>query len=465
LRVAAALTLILSTLAGSSSAASATHITTVRPITFPVAGESSYSADFLAPRSGGRQHKGTDIFGDKLQQVVAANDGTVVRISGGNSGLSGNWLVVRDAEGWEYSYFHLNNDSPDTDDGANPPEWIFAPGIVLNAQVTAGQALGYIGDSGNAENTPPHVHFGIKRPDRTSISPWPSLRAAQGLARGDRCTWSRNPARSPDPLSGSGQWATTATGVVTTHGNAPNLGDLSGIALNDPIVGMTTTRSGEGFWLVAADGGVFAFGDAEFYGSTGAIQLNKPIVGMAATATGLGYWLVASDGGIFAYGDAEFYGSTGDIVLNAPVAGMATTADGRGYWLVASDGGVFSFGDADFVGSLPGANVEAQIIGVAAPSGKSGYWLLNAEGGVYAFGDVMWHGSVQSAGFCDARTGSSIVATRTGAGYWIQSNDGRIWPFGDATTIDDAAPAGVLALTPSGGPPELESEPNPDAKS
>jgi len=51
--------------------------------------------------------------------------------------------------------------------------------------------------------------------------------------------------------------------------------------LNQPVVGMASTRTGNGYWLVAADGGIFSFGDANFYGSTGNIHLNKPIVGMS----------------------------------------------------------------------------------------------------------------------------------------------------------------------------------------
>lgn len=446
--------LALSSLAISGiSPASASHLTTIREITFPVAGEASYNIDYLAPRSGGaRQHKGTDIFGDKLQELVATRDAVVVRASSEDSGNGGNWLILADDEGWEYGYVHINNDAPDSDDASNPPEWIFADGIEIDSEVSAGQVIAFMGDSGNAEETPPHVHFTIKRPDGKFINPWPSLRHAEGLETGDWCTWSRNPAAEPDPLSGSGHWAVTAEGIVSEHGDAPSYGDLSALELNEPIVGISATPSGEGFWTVATDGGIFSFGDADFFGSTGSVILNEPIVAMAPTASGQGYWLVASDGGIFAYGDAEFYGSMGGELLNAPVVGMAPTASGHGYWLVASDGGVFAFGDADFVGSLPGSEIDEQIIGLASPAGASGYWLLNASGGVYAFGDVEWHGSVQSSGFCVPRSGSAIVATRTGAGYWIQTNDGRIWPFGDAVVVDNLAPVGVIAFAPSSAP-------------
>ena len=85
---------------------------------------------------------------------------------------------------------------------------------------------------------------------------------------------------------------------------------------------MAATPDGRGYWLVASDGGIFSYGDAGFHGSSGSIALNKPIVGMTSSLDGAGYWLVASDGGIFSYGDAVFHGSTGGLVLAAPIVAM-----------------------------------------------------------------------------------------------------------------------------------------------
>jgi hypothetical protein len=176
-------------------------------------------------------------------------------------------------------------------------------------------------------------------------------------------------ASTPD---GNGYWSTTATGQVTSEGDAANFGSVT-TPLRAPIVGIAAAPSGQGYWLVASDGGVFSFGDAQFFGSTGGIALNKPVVGMASTSDGNGYWLVASDGGVFSFGDARFFGSMGGTPLAQPVVGMTVTPDGGGYRMVAADGGIFDFGDAGFYGSGTGAPLTAPVVGMAARSG--GYWL------------------------------------------------------------------------------------------
>ena len=201
-------------------------------------------------------------------------------------------------------------------------------------------------------------------------------------------------------LSGTGSegyYEATATGAVFAHGDAVQLGDMSGTPLTKPIVGIASTGDDGGYWLVASDGGIFSFGDATFYGSTGNIVLNKPIVGMAPYSNldgqVTGYWLVASDGGIFSFGDAPFFGSTGNIVLNKPIVGMAPTPDGGGYWLVASDGGIFSFGDATFYGSTGGIVLNKPIVGMATTPDGTGYWLVASDGGIFTFGDAGYYGS------------------------------------------------------------------------
>jgi hypothetical protein len=403
-----------------------------RRIQFPVEGPVSYSDDFGAPRSGGRTHEGNDLMGNKLQHELAAVDGTVSFVRSDSSGSSGNMLTVTDAEGWRYVYIHINNDTPGTDDGANPAEWRFAPGIDKGVKVKKGQFIAFLGDSGDAETTAPHLHFEIRRPDGTAVNPYTSLRLSQGLTAYGRCRYDDNPAPTPSATSAAGYWVLGGDGGVFSFGAAPFYGSTGGMRLNQPIVGMAATPTGRGYWLVARDGGIFAYGDAGFFGSTGSTKLNKPIVGMAATKTGRGYWLVASDGGIFAYGDAGFFGSTGSIALNQPVNGMTPTPSGKGYWMVASDGGMFSFGDAAFAGSVPGLGVASTVTAMAPNQAGTGYWLLAADGGIFAFGGAPFFGSVPGTGVCTPPRSVRIRPTFTGKGYWVQTADGSTLSFGDA---------------------------------
>jgi L,D-peptidoglycan transpeptidase YkuD (ErfK/YbiS/YcfS/YnhG family) len=192
---------------------------------------------------------------------------------------------------------------------------------------------------------------------------------------------------------GGGYWTALDDGTVSAEGDAPALGDASGTALDQPIVGMAATPTGQGYWEVAADGGIFSFGRASFFGSMGGRPLDQPIVGMAATPTGQGYWEVAADGGMFSFGRASFFGSMGGRPLDQPIVGMAVTPTGQGYWEVAADGGIFSFGRASFFGSMGGRPLARAVVGMAAVPGGGGYYELGGDGGIFTFGDAAFHGA------------------------------------------------------------------------
>jgi murein DD-endopeptidase MepM/ murein hydrolase activator NlpD len=149
------------------------------PIRFPVEGKVTLVDTFGAPRSGGRTHMGQDIMAPKMARAVAAADGIVSSLRHDNTGLSGNALTITGDDGWKYIYIHLNNDRPGTDDGSNLYEHAFATGIRKGVRVRAGEHVAYVGDSGNAEETPPHLHFEMHAPDGTVINPYNSLVAAQ----------------------------------------------------------------------------------------------------------------------------------------------------------------------------------------------------------------------------------------------------------------------------------------------
>lgn len=119
--------------------------------------EVRYDNTWGAARSGGRGHKGTDILSPKGTAVLAVADGTVVGLENGSS--SGYYVRLAHDGGWETYYMHLDNDTPGTDDGRGGPERAFAPGLAVGDTVRAGDHIGNVGDSGNAEWTSAHTHF------------------------------------------------------------------------------------------------------------------------------------------------------------------------------------------------------------------------------------------------------------------------------------------------------------------
>ncbi len=200
---------------------------TVPEITLPIAleelGQVRWTDTWGAPRSGGRSHVGVDIIGPKMTKLVAAADGTITWMRHDSS--RGNIIYLTDDDGWQYTYIHINNDTPGTDDGANHYDQAFAPGIERGVRVKAGQLIAYMGDSGNAEWTVPHLHFEIVSPDGTNINPAPVVDAA--LERALRAVPEVDPALVA-PFTDFETFADTLFGVV--HGRSATNAELGALA-------------------------------------------------------------------------------------------------------------------------------------------------------------------------------------------------------------------------------------------
>lgn len=140
----------------------------------PVGHAPGVISGFGADRPGGRKHKGADVGGSKLTPVYAVSDGVVSHFGGECCSLA-----VRHTDGWASYYIHLNNDSLGADDGAG---WGIAPDLTSGTPVKRGQLLGWIGDSGNAETTVPHLHFELRMPDGTAVDAVPSLQASESTS-------------------------------------------------------------------------------------------------------------------------------------------------------------------------------------------------------------------------------------------------------------------------------------------
>jgi murein DD-endopeptidase MepM/ murein hydrolase activator NlpD len=117
-----------------------------------------------AARSGGRRHQGIDIFARRGTPVRSATRGIVVTV--GTNRLGGRIVrVLGPGLEWHY-YAHL--------DGYGE----FAPGELVDA----GDVLGFVGDTGNARGTPPHLHYGIYDCTGCAGNPFPRL-APEGPVR------------------------------------------------------------------------------------------------------------------------------------------------------------------------------------------------------------------------------------------------------------------------------------------
>jgi hypothetical protein len=148
-----------------------------RTIVFPLVGPHQYGTAFNVCSVGcTRFHRGIDLVAAKLQPIVSPVDGVVVGAL--DHPAAGFGVVIHDSDGYEYRLYHLNNDSPNSDDGLEPGEWRVRNGLSVGSSVRAGELVGFVGDSGDAEESESRVHFEIRRPDGTPIDPSWSLDAS-----------------------------------------------------------------------------------------------------------------------------------------------------------------------------------------------------------------------------------------------------------------------------------------------
>jgi murein DD-endopeptidase MepM/ murein hydrolase activator NlpD len=110
-----------------------------------------------APRGTDRLHEGQDIFAPKGTPIYSATSGYVYKV--GENNLGGQTVSVIGDGGRVYYYAHLDS---------------YAPGIEVGDPVTRQSLLGYVGTTGNAQGTPPHLHFGVYT-SGGAINPLPLL--------------------------------------------------------------------------------------------------------------------------------------------------------------------------------------------------------------------------------------------------------------------------------------------------
>ncbi len=133
---------------------------------FPVGAPFNFASTFGAPRMTGTKyehtHQGNDIFATSGTPLYATSRGVIARKAVAVLGGNKLWLVA--ADGTQYYYAHLA---------------AYADGIEDGSIVEAGQVIGYVGDTGNARGTPPHLHFEIHPAGGPAIDPYPILDAVR----------------------------------------------------------------------------------------------------------------------------------------------------------------------------------------------------------------------------------------------------------------------------------------------
>lgn len=108
-------------------------------------------------RSEGRKHEGIDIFARRGTAVLSATEGIVTRV--GTNRLGGRVVWVLGPGGQRHYYAHLDHYAD----------------VTAGMRIEAGRVLGYVGNTGNAAGTPPHLHYGIYEMGG-AINPYPLLR-------------------------------------------------------------------------------------------------------------------------------------------------------------------------------------------------------------------------------------------------------------------------------------------------
>lgn len=114
-----------------------------------------------ASRSSGRLHEGIDIMAPRGTKVLSATEGLIADLRNNNLGGKVVWILGPGGS-WHY-YAHLDRHKR---------------GLKVGDYVKKGDLIGYVGNSGNARHTAPHLHYGLylNGKGRGAVNPYPYLR-------------------------------------------------------------------------------------------------------------------------------------------------------------------------------------------------------------------------------------------------------------------------------------------------
>ena len=116
---------------------------------------------WAASRSHGRLHEGIDIMAPRGTKVMSATEGLIADLRNNNLGGKVIWIMGPGGS-WHY-YAHLDEHKR---------------GLTVGDYVKKGELIGYVGNTGNARHTAPHLHYGIylNGKGRGAVNPYPFLR-------------------------------------------------------------------------------------------------------------------------------------------------------------------------------------------------------------------------------------------------------------------------------------------------
>ena len=148
------------------------------PIVFPLIGDYPYTMNFGDPRVQG-SHQGIDIENVPWRTpAIAAEAGKVKWWT--TSARAGCMLYLYGKSGTTYLYIHLNNDLTEASEDKGGCKLGTSFAVEDGAKVTAGEQIGYVGDSGDAEGNH-HLHFEVHPKDGDAVNPFPYLNAGERL--------------------------------------------------------------------------------------------------------------------------------------------------------------------------------------------------------------------------------------------------------------------------------------------
>jgi len=147
----------------STTTTTTTTIPSTTGMACPINGFTTFTDTWGAPRSGGRTHQGVDMLAARGTPTVAIETGTIRRL--GSGGLGGITIWLTGQSGDEYYYAHLD-------------DW--APGLSVGQAVGVGELIGFVGSTGNASYSVPHLHFELHPGGGSAVNPYPMVKGLCG---------------------------------------------------------------------------------------------------------------------------------------------------------------------------------------------------------------------------------------------------------------------------------------------